>query len=204
MRLKRDEIQREQRSQNHDSFNVPTSGFARDRWLALLPQSSYVGSRSSRVTANQVARSHRSSQVGTLWQMRALVSGSEKAAVATGSWSAPGAVLRFFGEQSKRPLRVDALDCREADVMRSEDVVDLNHFLAHAHFGNPEANQREICEQRRGGCTCHRNGRTLTDQGEYPGQQQDCNAHAGEQPGESGSEDLHVTTLTRAKEVCIG
>lgn len=204
MQLERNQIECEQCSQNHNSFDVPTGRFAGYTRLALFPEPSDVSGRGSRVTADQVTGSNGASKVGALGKVRTLIFGCKDAAVTTRGWSTPSAVSGFFGEQGQRPFGVNAFDCREAHIVSSQNVVNLNHFFCDANLWNPKNNQREIGKQSRGrgarDCNCN----TLAHQGEYPGEQENANAHTGEQPGEFGSEDLHVTTLTRAREVCIG
>lgn len=204
MLLERDQIECEQHSQNHNPFDVPTGRFASGTRLALFPESSDVGSGSSRVTAYQVTGSNCASEVGALRKVRALVSGGEDTAVATGSGSAPSTVFGFFGEQGQRPFGVNSLDRGEAHIVCSENVVNLNHFLGDANSRNPKNNQREVSEQRGQWGARYCNCDTLAHQSEHPGQQQNSDAHASKQPGKFGSEDLHVTTLTRAGEVCSG
>lgn len=204
MQLERDQIQCEQRNQNYDSFDVPMGGFTRDAWLALFPQSSDVGGRSTGIATYQVPGSNSTGQVGALRKVRTLVSGGKNAGMTTRGWSAPGAVLALFSEKGQSPLGIYSLYRRETYVVGSQNVVNLNHFLSDAHFWNPENNQREIGEQSRGWGACNCNGDSLGYQGKDPCQQQYSDAHAGKQTGELGSKDLHVTTLTRAEEVCIG
>lgn len=203
MKLERNQIRRHQDGEQHNSTDVPL-GLFNDLTASLLPQPSDVGGWSPGVTTDQIARSNRAGQIGALGQMRSLIPRGKNAAVATWSWSAPGAVLGLFGEEGERPLGVNAFDRAQTQSVAAQNVFNYYLTVGDTHLWGVEGDQGKVAKQQGGwqavDCCCE----TKVYQGDAPTKQQHTDACAGEHPGESRAKDLHVTTLTRSKEVWVG
>jgi hypothetical protein len=204
MLLENQEVQYEQAAQDRNTAKVPASVFGTGRIATLLPVSSYEGSRGSRIGIDQISRSNGSGEVGAFRQVASLISGGKDAAVAARSWCSPGRIAGLVSDQTQRPFGINATDRTQANSVGAQYVFDDNHFFICADFGKPEGNHGQVTKQQRGRKAEQRDSQSLSAQSQQPSQQQQAQAYTSEQARKSGSENLHVTTLTRLREVCLG
>ena len=204
MLLENQEVQDEQAEQNGNATKVPASVFGAWPIATLLPVSSDEGSWGSRIGVDQISRPNGSGQVGAFRQMASLIAGGKDAAVTTRSWGSPGRVASLISDQAQRPFGINATDRTQAYSVGAQYVFDDNHFFICADFGKPEGNHGQVTKQQRGRKAEQRDSHSLSAQSQQPRQQQQAKADTSEQARKSGSENLHVTTLTRLREVCLG
>lgn len=204
MVLENQQVQHEQAAENRKAAEVPTGVFGAWQIATLLPVSSDEGSWCSRIGVDQISRPNGSGEVGAFRQMAALIAGGKDAAVAARSWCSPGRVASLVGNQAQRPFGINATDRTKAYSVGTQHVFNDDHFFICADFGKPKGNHSQVTKQQRGWKAYQGDNYSLSAQGEQPRQQQQAQAHAGEQARKSGSENLHVTTLTRLREVCLG
>lgn len=204
MVLENQQIQSQQEAKNYQAANMPARSFRTWHLAAPLPITTNEGRWGSRICVDQIARSDSAGQVSAFWQITALVSRGKNAAVPAGGRSTPSRVASLVGHKSERPFGIDALYGTDADAMSAQYVFDDHYLLIGADFGQPETDYREVAKQQRGRQAQQSSHRSLVDTGDDQRQQQDADDRAGEQPGEFGSENLHDSTLTRLREVCLG
>lgn len=204
MLLENQQVQHEQAAENRNAAEVP-AGILSD-WpnATLLPVSSDEGSWGSRIGVDQISRPNGSTEVGAFRQVAALIARGKDAAVTARSWGSPSRVASLVGDQTQRPFGINATDRTQAYPVGAQHVFDDDDFFIRADFGKPKGDHSQVTKQQRGWKAYQGNLNSLCAQGEQPRQQQQAQAHAGEQARESGSENLHVTTLTRLREVCLG
>lgn len=204
MVLENQQVQQEQAAENCNAAEVPAGLLSAWQIAALLPVSADKGSWGSRIGVDQISRPNGSGEVGAFRQMAALIAGGKDAAVTARSWCSPGRVASLVSDQAQRPFGINATDRTQAYPVGTQHVFNDDHFFIGADFGKPEGNHSQVTKQQRGWKTNQGDNYSLSAQGEQPRQQQQAQAHAGEQARKSGSENLHVTTLTRLREVCLG
>ena len=204
MALKGKQIKSEQNAQYQYSWPEPDTLLDQLTVSSLLPESADVGGGSARVTADEVSRPHGSSEISALRQVRSLISRGKDAAVAAGRGSSPGAVPGFVSEESERPLGVNSLDGAQADSVAPQNVLNLNLVLRDADLWRVEGYQGKVAKEQGGWQAHNRHGNPSAQQGNHPAEKQDTNCCGSQHSGESRTEDLHVTTLTRSKEVWVG
>lgn len=204
MALENQQVQHEQGAKNRNAAKVPMSGFGAWQIATLLPVATNVGGRSTRVGVYQVTRPNGTSEVGAFRQVASLVAGGKDAAVTARRWRSPGRVSSLVGDQSQRPFGINSSYRPQAYAVGAQHVFYDDNFFIGADLGKPEGDHSEVAKQQRGWKAEQRDGHSLSAQSQQPRQQQQAQADPSEQAGKSGSENLHVTTLTRLREVCLG
>lgn len=204
MVLENQQVQYEQAAQNRNSAKVPASVLGAGQIATLLPVSSNEGSRSSRIGIDQISRSNGSGNVGAFRQVASLITGGKDAAVTARSWCSPGRVASLVSDQAQRPFGVYATNRTQANSVGAQHVFDDDYFFICADLGKPKGDHGQVTKQQRGRKAEQRDSHSLSAQSQQPRQQQQAHADTSEQARKSGSENLHVTTLTRLREVCLG
>lgn len=186
-----------QKPERHNLQAVPAgiyrSGTAS---ISLLPKSSNVSSRSTRVAVDQITWPDRSIEIGGAWKVCSLIPGSEDCAVSTGRNSRPS--RKSLAARGKRQgvFCVDHLDCVPRDVMGAKNV-------DHSHAASIDFNSRSPIQV---GNKCDDKGDAWRGEGEDPkslaypntnqGHKQNDRDHDRNELSESGFKDLHHTNLS--------
>jgi hypothetical protein len=92
-----------------------------------LPEPTNVGGGSTRLTANQIARSNRAGKVGSLGQMASLVLGGKEGSVPSRRGSAPSRVSLFTAVKRQGPAGIDAAN-------RTKWYIDGSKYIYQPHF----------------------------------------------------------------------
>ena len=198
------ETQRGRHYQNRNCGNlakVPTTENLTALFSALLPEASDMSSSSSRVASDKVAWAHGAGDVGAFGEVLPLVTGSEDAAVASGSWSTPSGDLATFGGYGQRPASVNELYGTPANLVLSQDVYDLYSVLTNLNPGKPKEQQRDSHYQCNTGQRDKCDSKALADKNYHPGKGHDDTACEGYDPAGSRSEYLHAKSLACLEEV---
>jgi len=137
-----------QNRQGDDESNVHTGLDASAFIRATLPVPANESCCSSGITGNEIARTNGSREVGGLGQVLPLVAAREHGSVATGCGCGPDRDAPIFQKESQSPLGVDALNRPPLDLMRRDDVADVDAGLADDEPGSPECCIDGQCEER--------------------------------------------------------
>jgi hypothetical protein len=117
------------KQQGNQGAAVPRNNYwLTDTWKVarsipqVLPEPTNVGGGSTRLATNQVSRSNRASQIGTLWQMASLVLGGEERSVSSRCSSTPSRVSLFTAVKRQSPAGVDSTNGTKRYFDGSKDI----------------------------------------------------------------------------------
>lgn len=190
--------------QKNCHYKLCRTPFARHNSLivsSLLPNSSDVGSRGTRVTANQITWTNSAGDVGAFGQVLSLVARGKDAAVPTRRRGTPGGYLSLVGRNCQGPAGVDEPNGAPADFVHSEDIDNLYALVTDLNSGKPKEQQRYSCNERYRWQRCKCNDGALIGKDDKP-----CNCHdddAGYRYDSAGArpEYLHAMSLACNEEV---
>jgi hypothetical protein len=198
------ETQCSRNEQDRNKSNLSEVDFAFHDYrstFALLPESSNVSGGSSRVAADEIARTHGAGDVGAFGEMLPLVAGGKDAAVTARCWSTPSGYFASLGSYGQRPASVNEFDGTPTDFVLSEDIDDSYEFFSHLNSGKPKEQQRQGTNQghswKRSQSICE----ALAHEDYQPRKSHDCDAGHRNSSSGAGSEYLHAMSLACNEEV---
>ena len=169
--------------------------------FALLPQPSDVGCGSSGVAADEISWTDGAGDVGTFWEMLALLTGGKDAAVATRSWSTPGRYFALLSSYGKSPTSVDELYGTPADSVFPEHIDDSYELFLDLNPRKPKEQQRHRAKKRHAGQRRQGISQPVAHQDYQPRKDHDCDAGHRNSSSGAGSEYLHAKSLACNEEV---
>ena len=181
--------------------DAPFTLHASSAVFALLPQSSDVGSRRSRVATHEVARSDSAGDVGAFGQVLSLVARGKDAAVPTRRRGTPGGYLSLVGRNCQGPASVDEPNGAPADFVLSKDIYDSYKLFLDLNSGKPKEQQRYDSDERNRWQRCKRNDVAFIGKDEQPGDCHDDDAGYSYCSAGARPEYLHAMSLACNEEV---
>lgn len=197
MRLEQSHGRQAQDTKHKDLNSVPMAVNGRRTVLvALFPDSSDVSGSGTRITAYQISRANRATQIGGFGKVSTLIPGGENSAVPAGGGSTPSGIFLSVSNQGQGVLGVNQLNCIPGDVVRSKDIYDSHPTLVNFDSGNPiETGYQGNHESNWWNADCKR-PKTIGEPNPAQGYGQDKGNQQSDYLTESGFEDLHHTNLS--------
>ena len=138
--------QSDKQQQGNQGAAVPSNDYwLTDSWKVsrnipqVLPEPTNVGGGSTRLTANQIPRSNRASQIGAFGQMATLVLGCKKRSVSSRRRSTPSGVSLFTAVERQSPTSVDSTNGTKRYFDGSKDIYESDLALTNLNLGVVEA-----------------------------------------------------------------
>jgi len=181
-----------QNAQRDNQLNVDARLDASAVIRATLPVPAHESCCSARVARDEITGANSSREVGGLGQVLPLVATGGHGSIAAGCGCGPDRDSSVFQEEGQSPLRVDAFDCSPLDLVRHDEVADVDAGLANDQSGSPECCVDGQCEECGNADSAQRVDDAACCGGSCCGATEDKNKNNGQYSTGAGHERRHV------------
>jgi hypothetical protein len=136
-----------QNNQRDYELHIDTRLDASAVFRVTLPVPSNESCCSTGVAGDEIAGTNGSREVGSLGQVLTLVATRDHGGVTAGCGCGPDRDTSVFQKEGQSPLGVDALNRSPLNLVRRDDVADIDARLANDESGSPECCVNGQCEE---------------------------------------------------------